>query len=382
MRKPIPLFLFPFLFAGLLLTGGKSCALSLAPSLVEGFTPSGVEGLSKGSAKSTPPVRITTYRGMCDASGASILDADHFIVGNDEDNVLRVYRKDSPDPVMTLPLDGYIGLNQDEKNPETDIEASARTGDVIYWMCSHGRNKEGKIRSNRQRLFAVRVKRTGAKTDAETAGRPYRDLIQDLLGDPKLKGLGLAEAAKPHLKSDRNLAPKKDGLNIEALSRMPGTGGLLIGFRNPAPGGRALLIPLLNPEGTVFGEEKAAFGRPVLLDLGGFSVRSIEFVESLGAYLIIAGSRRGGDDFSLFTWSGREGDRALIFPCETDWMRAEEFTPEAFVVFPDTAELLLISDDGTLPLRPAGGDEACPCKQLEKPADRRFRGAWIPLKNR
>jgi hypothetical protein len=382
MRK-LPHFLpVPFLFVGILLAGGKSAALSLSKGAALSPAPSEAEGLSKGAAKSDPPVHIETYGGMCDASGASFLDADHFIVGNDEDNVLRIYRKDSPVPVKTLPLDGFIALNRYEKNPETDIEASARIGDDIYWMCSHGRNAEGKIRSNRQRLFAVRVKRMAAKTDAETAGRPYRNLIQDLLGDPKLKGLGLAEAAKPHIKRDRNLAPKKNGLNIEALSRMPGTRGLLIGFRNPAPGGKALLIPLLNPEGMIFREEKAAFGDPVLLDLGGFSVRSIEFVESLGAYLIIAGSLKGGDDFSLFTWSGREGDRALIFPCETAWMRVEKFTPEAFVVFPETGQLLLISDDGTLPLRAAGADASCPCKQLVKPEDRRFRGAWMPLNKR
>jgi len=336
----------------------------------------------KSAAKTEPPVRIETYHGMCDASGASYLDPDHFIVGNDEDNVLRIYGRDGGDPVKTVPLDGFVELNRDEKNIETDIEASARIGDDIYWMGSHGRNTEGKIRSNRQRIFTVRVNRTGSKTDVEPAGHPYPHLIRDMLGDPKLAGLGLAEAAKPHEKRDPGLAPKKRGLNIEGLSRMPGSRGLLIGFRNPTPDGKALLIPLLNPEALFFGEEKAAFGDPILLDLGGLSVRSIEFVESLGAYLIIAGSRRGGDDFKLFTWSGKRHDRAVIFPCETDWMPGEKFTPEAFVVFPETGELLLISDDGTLPLRAPGADAACPCKQLAKPEDRRFRGAWIPLNRR
>jgi hypothetical protein len=50
------------------------------------------------------------------------------------------------------------------------------------------------------------------------------------------------------------------------------------------------------------------------------------------------------------------------------------------VVFPGAGELLLISDDGTLPLRPAGMETACPCKQITDPADRRFRGCFIPLK--
>jgi hypothetical protein len=332
--------------------------------------------------------RLVTYRGMCDASGASILDPDHFIVGNDEDNILRIYGKDSPDPVMTVPLDAFVGLSRDEKNPETDIEASARVGDVIYWMCSHGRNTEGKIRKNRQRFFAVRAAGTGgigsgtggAIPAVTPAGLPYGNLVRDLLRDPKLKGLGLAEAAGAGVKKNPDLAPKKRGLNIEGLSRMPSNRGLMIGFRNPAPGGKALLVPFLNPEAVIFRGERAVFGDPALLDLGGFSVRSIEYVDLLDAYLVIAGPEKGGSGFRLYTWSGNIRDRAFPFPCETAWMAAENFTPEAFVVFPEAGELLLISDDGTLPLRTDGTETACPCKLLEDPADRRFRGAFIPLK--
>jgi hypothetical protein len=358
MRNILHFLPFPFLFAGILPAGVKS-----AP-------------------RPEPPVRITVYRGMCDASGASYLAPGHFIVGNDEDNTLRIYGRGGGYPVKTVPLDDFIELNRDEKNVETDIEASARIGDDIFWMGSHGRNTEGKIRSNRRRFFGTRVTRTGAGTDVEPAGHPYQNLIMDMLGDPKLAGLGLAEAAKPHTKRDPDLAPKKYGLNIEGLSRMPVGRGLLIGFRNPVPGGKALLIPLLNPEGMLYGEAKAAFGDPVLLDLEGLSVRDIAYVDRLGAYLIIAGSHRGGDGFELFTWSGKKGDRALRFPFETAWMRKAKFTPEALVDFPETGELLLISDDGTLPLRAAGADADCPCKRLANPADRHFRGAWIRLNKR
>jgi len=132
MRKLLHFLPFPFLLAGILPAGEKS------------------------ASRPEPSVRIQTYHGMCDASGASYLDTGHFIVGNDEDNVLRIYGRDGGNPVKTVPLDGFVELNRDEKNIETDIEASARIGDDIYWMGSHGRNTEGKIRSNRQRFFAVR----------------------------------------------------------------------------------------------------------------------------------------------------------------------------------------------------------------------------------
>jgi hypothetical protein len=358
MRKLLQILPFPFLLAGILPASGKT------------------------ASKSDPPFRIIDYRGMCDASGASYLDSGRFIAGNDEDNVLRIYGRNGGNPVKTVPLDDFIGLDRNEKNAETDIEASARIGDDIFWMGSHGRNREGKIRLNRQRFFTVRVTRANEEAGAVPVGRSYPDLIRDLLGDPKLAGLGLAEAANPRAKRDPDLAPKEHGLNIEGLSRMPGSRGLLIGFRNPAPGGKALLIPLLNPDGILFKEKKAAFGDPVLLDLGGLSVRSIEFVTSLDAYLIIAGPRSGGNDFQLFTWSGKTRDRAALFPIDAAWMRREKFTPEAFVVFPETGELLLISDDGALPRRPAGADEACPCKRLANPEDRSFRGAWMLMKRR
>ena len=35
------------------------------------------------------------HKGICDASGAIALDEEHFVVANDEDNILRVYRSDT-----------------------------------------------------------------------------------------------------------------------------------------------------------------------------------------------------------------------------------------------------------------------------------------------
>ena len=34
------------------------------------------------------------YQGVCDASAAAIIDASHFIVGNDEDEILSLYNTD------------------------------------------------------------------------------------------------------------------------------------------------------------------------------------------------------------------------------------------------------------------------------------------------
>ena len=36
---------------------------------------------------------VSIYNGPCDASAAVALDAEHFVVGNDERNTLQVYRR-------------------------------------------------------------------------------------------------------------------------------------------------------------------------------------------------------------------------------------------------------------------------------------------------
>ena len=43
------------------------------------------------------------------------------------------------------------------KEPEADLEGATRIGDDIYWITSHGQNKNGKNRPSRHRLFATAV---------------------------------------------------------------------------------------------------------------------------------------------------------------------------------------------------------------------------------
>ena len=71
-----------------------------------------------------------------------------FVVANDEDNVLRIYREGrTAAPVSALDLSEF--LKSDPKHPEADIEAAARIGNRIYWIASHGTNSEGELRSGR-----------------------------------------------------------------------------------------------------------------------------------------------------------------------------------------------------------------------------------------
>ncbi len=299
------------------------------------------------------------HQGMCDASAAVALNEDLFVVGDDEDNALRVYSRtlEGP-PLYEIDVSIFLGLR---RGAEVDIEASARIGDRIYWLSSHGTNVKGKKRLARQRFFATSGTVCDGVIDVRPLGLPYPDLLSDLVRDPRLAEFGLAEAA--------NRPPKTPGaLSIEGLAATP-EGHLLIGFRNPIPKGRALLVPLLNPHGVLL-RQRARFGEPLLLNLGGLGIRSIEW--SQGRYLIVGGTRDGRGDSWLYEWDGASSE-----PRRVEELRFDSINPEAITVCRDTGfetELLVVSDDGTVQIR---GQE---CKRLKEPALKRFRSVVARLR--
>ncbi|MBR1225200.1 DUF3616 domain-containing protein [Bradyrhizobium sp. AUGA SZCCT0176] len=300
---------------------------------------------------------ITTYREMCDASASVALDADHFVVADDEMNVLRVYRRGQPSSVAQVDLSKFLDTKPDK---ESDLEGAARVGNTIFWISSHGTNSEGKVQDRRRRFFATELVPGSSPPTVRPVGKPYSKLVEDL---SKLTQYKLGEAAtKP---------PKTVGaLNIEGLAD-GGDGRLLIGFRNPLPGNKALIIPLKNP--TVLVDEKpevrekaeASFGNPIELDLKGRGIRSIERVGS--TYLIVAGPIDGKGDFKLFRWSGKESGEDLEL---VDTPSLKGLSPEAMFAISETGEVQILSDDGTFPV---GGGE---CKDVPR-TEQSFRSVIL-----
>jgi hypothetical protein len=222
-------------------------------------------------------------------------------------------------------------------------------------MGSHGRNKNGKVRPNRCRLFATDFKVENGVPALALAGKPCKILLEALCQDPRLARFELMKAA--------SRTPKDpDALNIEGLSATP-QGRLLIGFRNHIPRGKALLVPLLNPNETIAGKAPL-FGDPIELDLGGLGVRDLEWTGK--SFFIIAGSFEGGHKSKLYRWNGLGSNPELLVV-----KHLGDYNPEAIIMYPQTDDLQILSDDGT---RLVNGLEQ---KQIPNPEQRTFRSFWV-----
>jgi hypothetical protein len=301
-----------------------------------------------------------TFTGMCDASGAVPLTSSTFLVADDEDNVLRAYDAERGGaPLWSADISQAIDIAAPKKPgkpaPEADIEAATRAEGLAFWLTSHGRNSSGKLKRERFRFFATTVPDSAATL--KVVGRAYVGLLDDVLHDARFASYGLTEAAAR--------APKAEGgLNLEGMTARA-EGGVWIGFRNPKPGGKALLFALLNPTELVQIEgARARLGDPLLLDLGGLSVRALSRLA--GQYLIVAGGHDGAEASQLYRWDGKGAPRRV--------QRAplDELNPEGFFSPLSGERFMLLSDDGS---RRVGARE---CKRAD-PSQKSFRGRWLSL---
>jgi len=294
---------------------------------------------------------FTIHHGMADASAIVAMGTNRFLAASNADNTLRLYAAGQ----ASAPLAGFETspwLELRGKSEEADFEAAARLGDTIYWIGSHGRNKDGKPRPNRHRLLATRVEETDDGVRLTPVGRPYRFLLEDIVRAPQLAAFQLAAAA--------GLSPDDPaGFNIEGLAATP-EGGLLVGLRGPVPAGRALLVPVLNPAELPEGRP-ARIGQPVSLDLGGHGIR--DMVWTGREYFLLSGRPGSGGRQRLYRWAG--GDSA---PRLVEHANFKKVNPEALAAFgaAEQPRLLILSDDGNR----KRNDTADPAQQ-------EFRSFWV-----
>lgn len=334
-----------------------------------------------GSVAAQPDMLEFEGAGICNASAAIAIDENRIMVGDDEKSVLPIFELPGPRFRESTDFDGG----------EADLEGGTILQGRVIWISSHGRNSNGKVRPDRQRLFAShRIGGDGKLTVSPPV--VFRGLLRSVAAaadnDPIYRrlsdsiGTGMTDAA---------LAPKANGFNIEGLTTTEGleqppvTPGLLIGLRNPVTeSGHAILFEVLNAIALVDGSsEQAQLGRTFQLALGGRRIRDIAFSPAAGAYLIIGGPvgdsadkpADGGPAFAIFRWNGRIGAQPDRIDAFGDLDALDEFHAEAILPLPRKVDdilspanrVLLLSDDGK---RMVDGK---PCQDLP-PSQQRFRG--------
>jgi hypothetical protein len=351
--------------------------------------------IAAGLASHGPPAeKIITFYGTSDASAAVALGKDMFVVADDENNILRIYKTNrTSQPVFSCDLTQFLDI--DPEHPEADIEGATTLGDYIYWITSHGRNRDGKIRASRYRFFATKVEVESQNFSIQPVGISCKSLVHQLvkaenmgqLGLDRATGFGAVNLTK---RQRKKLAPKKEGLNIEALCASTDAKTMYIGFRNPRPDSKALVVALSNPQQVIEVVERPIFEEPILWDLKGRGIRAMEYSDFHKAYFIIAGPHDDRPGFVLYRWSGKK-DKPPKLVRELN-LDKYDFSPEALVTFKDSERFLLLSDDGTLPidvpvaeLSDDSGcmpdrlrqDGRCPNKYLTDPNKKTFRATWL-----
>ena len=286
------------------------------------------------SAEPNDPAGVYYYQ-MSNTSTAIDVGDGYMLLGDDDANVVFLYKQDGsgfPLKVWDFTSDSQLG------STELAIESAARSGDTIVWAASHGNNSRhgqentngaGATQERRRVMFATTISGSGANTELSFAGRygggpgsksdvADLGLWADLITWDKANGHGMgADALGFEAATQDGVFPfAPSGFSIEGMEfAANGTTGYL-GFRAPtinvSGSQHALIVPVTNVLHLVDGigaqSGQGQFGAPILLDLGGRSIREMRRNAS-GEYVISAGPPLSAvpgvnDTWALYTWAG------------------------------------------------------------------------------
>ena len=228
------------------------------------------------------------------------------------------------------------------------------------------RNAKGEVKRDRFQLFASH--RLGAQQQwTKEFSHSFAKLPKAIRATQDDDYGPLRQAVGDLDHDDPDLAPKKDGFNVEGLTGSEDGQALLVGVRNPHPNGRAILFRIDNAAALLDGTaSKAKLGAIISLDLGDRGIRDIAWSPAHHAYLIAAGQTKDdepGPGFALFTWDG-SGSPREITSFRTVLEDNAQFHPEVVAPLVETVggqpapstRVLIASDDGS---RKVAGDTEC-----------------------
>ncbi|QXP62095.1 T9SS type A sorting domain-containing protein [Polaribacter sp. HaHaR_3_91] len=279
------------------------------------------------SAASITPSTSRFHTGSADGSTGIAIDDDYIWIGDDEDQTIRLYNANQSGlPVKEIDFNSFLGSTK-----EADLEGSFRLDDTIYWIGSTAE-------ADRSVIFTTTLSGTGTASNL-TYNDKYNNLQEDLLNwdENNLHGLGA------------NYFQLSTVLEVEALALAPNsTTTAYLGLRSSTVENKAIVIPVTNftslpgmPSGS------ATFGTPILLDLAGRSLRSMECNEN--GCILIGGPFGTKTDFKLYTWTGNESDQPELRNADLTALNANG-SFEGLVSLPNSTFLGADGDTDTVKL--------------------------------
>lgn len=276
---------------------------------------------------------FVALNGIFEPSAIQQLSDGRFLLVEDE--------KDHPFSLLTIRPDGSTlsepvdaSASRESLGKLDDLEglAAGKNGE-IYAITSHSRSSEGEEKKSREKLVRFRIE--GNRVLEAQVARNLKTALS--LAHPVLA----RAAAVLDVKGE-------GGFNIEALEQSPHGDHLLIGFRSPLDGDKALIATLENPAAMFDKGDRPQVTRPLLrLDLGGHGLRGMSWIPALRGYLLISGPvAKEQVQFRLWYWRGDPAEAPR--PAEVDGLagfeHAEGVTPALIAGQP---KIVIVSDDGS-----------------------------------
>ncbi|MGY0392497.1 T9SS type A sorting domain-containing protein [Bizionia sp. KMM 8389] len=267
------------------------------------------------------------YTGASDGSTGIVIEDDYMWIGDDEDQTIRLYNSvQSGLPIQAINFNTNLGTTA-----EADLEGSFRIDNTIFWCGSTAETE-------RSVIFTTNISGVGENSTL-TYGDKYTGLHADILAWDANNDHGLGA----------NYFNFNSAIEVEALALAPNsTTTAYLGIRSSTSENNAIVIPVTNFTSLPgMSAGSATFGAPILLDLNGRSLRSMECNEH--GCILIGGPFNNQPDFKLYTWTGVASDMPELRSADLTALQANG-SFEGIVSLPNSTFLGADGDTDTIEL--------------------------------